>query len=487
MVCDSRPGSKTARAGSHVAPPSVVRAKVRRPAAVACQPVPRHVHAARVERVRRDRLLVVEELRAVDDQRVRVAPGAPAVGRAADGDGVHRPRRERAAAGRERRLPRGAVGADGHPRVGRALVVAAVARVPARAARERHDLALPRAPAVEGHAGHQPAGAAVGPAVLLPHADQVIRIARIHGHLRLDLRIDIHRSNRRRAAGRVGRRAGDDHARRGARKRRRAHRHRVGSVPLRDPAALQHRIAHRAIRRVAVIRIRAPVPHAVDGHGARGTGTGAGIGQRDEERASRLVDVALVVGIGDDLAQHVRALVGRGGEEVRVALRGRDVEAAHRQRARAARIALARPRAEREARARPSAHRAAVEGVDLVRERGDEVVVEAGVVVLDHRRRRALRVRVRAAEHADRQRGARDRSAAPHDAKFSDTRRIHPREPTCAPSSRQSAWANRPRRKRCCVFRTRLHARGREALARIAIASLPFVPRSLRSLRPFVP
>ena len=163
------------------------------------EPIPHRVGEARVGRIGGHRLLVVEEVRPVADQRDRSGPRDPSVGRAADQHRIGRARGERRAVERDGDLVRGAIGREGHPRIGRAGVVAAVDRVAACAARERRHSLRPRASAVERHAGQLPACAAVGPAILLPDADEIRRVARVDGNKRLHLGVDVQRARCRRA------------------------------------------------------------------------------------------------------------------------------------------------------------------------------------------------------------------------------------------------------------------------------------------------
>ena len=118
---------------------------------------------------------------------------------------------------------RRAVRADAHPRVRRALVVAAVGRVAARAARERRRRrTLPGVAAVERDAGEQALRAAVGPAILLPDRDQVAPLGRIGTHPRLDLGVAVQRARLRRSVAAGGERRGAGDPRSATRTARRA-------------------------------------------------------------------------------------------------------------------------------------------------------------------------------------------------------------------------------------------------------------------------
>src|SRR4051794_39316613 len=85
-----------------------------------------------------------------------------------------------------------------------------------------------------------------------------------------------------------------------------------------------------------MIRIGAVIPKSKHAAGIRSrrevrgwTRAAGGIRQRDEELARCLVDISTVVWIDADLAQHGRALRRRRREKMRIAMLGRNVEAAH--------------------------------------------------------------------------------------------------------------------------------------------------------------
>src|ERR1700704_6536038 len=84
-----------------------------------------------------------------------------------------------------------AVRCERDPGIGRARVIAAVGGVAAGAAREVRERARPGLTSVARNAGAEPVRAAVRPAILLPHADEVRLIARIHGDEWLDLGVAI--------------------------------------------------------------------------------------------------------------------------------------------------------------------------------------------------------------------------------------------------------------------------------------------------------
>jgi hypothetical protein len=213
---------------------------------------------------------------------------------------------------RDRALIRDAVGADRDPRIARARIVGAVRGVAAGAARERRLRDAPREPPVERVAGAQPARAAVGPSVLLPRADQMQRILRVDGDVRLDFPARIHGSGRRHAVAAVGERApaGDAHPRIADACLRRAHRNAERAVAFGPVTAGNHRVTRREVGRVAMIRINALVPYAVDGLRPAGARAGGGVGERDVELGGRLLDVPGVSRIRAHLLAHDVAFVG---------------------------------------------------------------------------------------------------------------------------------------------------------------------------------
>ena len=160
-----------------------------RPAARVREAVPHRVNVVAVGRVRGQRILVVEEVRAVADQRRRCAPCQATIGRA---DDEHRVVARLTGIARERqghRVDR-AIRRDVDPRVGGALIVAAVGRRATAATRHRLQHASPGLTAVErGRRDHR-TRAAIGPTVLLPGGDEVARVGGIGYDERLDLGID---------------------------------------------------------------------------------------------------------------------------------------------------------------------------------------------------------------------------------------------------------------------------------------------------------
>ena len=147
---------------------------------------PSGIDEARIGGIGGDRFLIVERS-AVADQRCRRCPGPAAVGGPAHEDRTECVGLEQATAERDSYLVRRAVGRNGDPGVADARIVAAVGRVTSRASGQRRLRARPRASAVEGHAGRLPGSTAIRPAILLPHADVVIRIGGIAREHRLDL------------------------------------------------------------------------------------------------------------------------------------------------------------------------------------------------------------------------------------------------------------------------------------------------------------
>src|SRR3989442_8446054 len=149
--------------------------------------VPDRIHELGVGRVGGHRLLVVEEARVrVTDKRDGLAPVVTAVGRLADQD-----RRDEVLeqVDGQADLVGVAVRRERDPRVGRAIVVAAVGgRAPRAAAEVRRPDPPGRGPILaEGR--DQPVRPAVRPAVLLPHGHAVPRVGRVHLDPQLDLRV----------------------------------------------------------------------------------------------------------------------------------------------------------------------------------------------------------------------------------------------------------------------------------------------------------
>jgi hypothetical protein len=148
------------------------------------EPIPDCVDAARVERVRRDGLLV-EPVRVVGGDFERRAPVLAPVGRLVDDDcvvGVEDVERERDRIEITIRCERA-------PRVRSAVVDAA------RALRDtRHHDGVPRRAAVLRPAGHEAPGTAVVPVVLLVHPDEICRIRRVDVRPWLGLRVRVERA-----------------------------------------------------------------------------------------------------------------------------------------------------------------------------------------------------------------------------------------------------------------------------------------------------
>ena len=177
------------RAGSHVSPPSVVRANQTGPVLAdvldCCgEPVPDGVDEAASSRIGGDRLLVVDD---VGVGARRSAPGRLQVRpRSSERLTERSPGR---ACWRRRKgdLPGGAVGADADPGVGGALVVPPLQSVNAATLLSRcgRCRAWSRSPTTFG--------ASVRPAVLLPGADQVAAVHGIDGDggLHLEFRVTV--------------------------------------------------------------------------------------------------------------------------------------------------------------------------------------------------------------------------------------------------------------------------------------------------------
>src|SRR2546422_6285416 len=150
--------------------------------------VPDRIHELGVGRVRGHRLLVVEEAWiGVTDQRDGLAPVVTAVGRLADQE-----RRDEVLGEQvdgQANLVGVAVRRERDPRVGRAIVVAAVGGSAPRAAAEVRSPDPPGRAPILGEGRDQPVRPAVRPAVLLPHGDEVPRVGRVHVDPRLDLRV----------------------------------------------------------------------------------------------------------------------------------------------------------------------------------------------------------------------------------------------------------------------------------------------------------
>ena len=100
---------------------------------------------------------------------------------------------------RDRRLIDDAVGADRDPRVGRQLVVAAVAGVAAGAAGKGGHRRRPRAAAVERRRREHSPRTAVRPPVLLPDADEIGRVGGIRSDIGLDFGVGVERARDGRA------------------------------------------------------------------------------------------------------------------------------------------------------------------------------------------------------------------------------------------------------------------------------------------------
>ncbi len=126
------------RAGSHVAPASAVRANMAGPARRVGQPIPHRIRVARVERVRGEGVLVVEEGVVSAMSGTALPQVRPPSAERATSIALADPAVDAGARGRQRHRPRGAVGAEGNPGVRRAIEVAAVGRRTAAAAREGH-------------------------------------------------------------------------------------------------------------------------------------------------------------------------------------------------------------------------------------------------------------------------------------------------------------------------------------------------------------
>ncbi len=166
---------------------------------------------------------------------------------------------------------------------------------------------------------------------------------------------------------------------RSARSLWRAHHHEIRSVAFREPPARHHGIAQRGVRHVAMVGIRTVAEHAIDRQGACRAGA---VDRQDDvhelrrlEHEGRIAQARLV------------ALERAAPEEMGVAVRGRDVVAAHR-RAAGLRSGVD---VERRAGALPATNGARVERGDLARHPRDEIVIERRVVILDDLDRRARR------------------------------------------------------------------------------------------------
>lgn len=169
--------------------------EIRRPARIAChQPVPGRVHEGSAERIGGDGVLVVEEAGTIADECRRRTPAEAAIGRAHNQHGVDRARFERAAGGGQAHRISRPIGRERQPGIRCAGVVAAVGEGAAAATRHRQGRTRPGLAAVEGSRAHESARRAVGPAILLPDADQIRRIRGIHSNVRLDLGVLEHGS-----------------------------------------------------------------------------------------------------------------------------------------------------------------------------------------------------------------------------------------------------------------------------------------------------
>ena len=227
-----------------------------------------------------------------------------------------------------------------------------------------------------------PGSTAIRPAILLPHADEVIRIGGIAREHRLDLGATVQHAGRDDAvaSGRERRKAGSTNRRVGLRGFGRAHVDRVRTVAFGGVALGEHQRLGCGIGGVAMIGIGALVPEPIHGDRSRRT-RARRVGNRDIERTGRLVGEAVIVRIGRDLGQHRRAFDRRGREEMRVRRRWNQETADGVHAGAAAR--LIGEGLEGEPGARPAEEVSRIERVDIGLERGDEIVIERDVVILD--------------------------------------------------------------------------------------------------------
>ena len=150
----------------------------------------------RIERIGGDCALVVERVGAVEDQRRRRLPCRAAIAGPAREHRAVRARRHHLAVESERDQVHDAVRCVGDPRIARARVVAAVRDGAAGAARERNRGAIPVQSAIHRETRDDRLRAAARPAVLLPDADEVGRVAGIDREEWFDLGVDVDRSGR---------------------------------------------------------------------------------------------------------------------------------------------------------------------------------------------------------------------------------------------------------------------------------------------------
>src|SRR3989442_8224666 len=161
----------------------------------------------------------------------------------------------------------------------------------------------------------------------------------------------------------------------------RAHDNEIGTVTLRYPSPRLHLGPDRAIGHVAMVRVGSIAEHPVDRRGVCRT--------RSRYRKKHVHELRVLQDeLGMPLAGPI-ALDGAATEEMRITLRGRDVEAAHRR----GTSLCGGAGIERRARAHPSRRgMASVKKRLLSQAPGDEVMVQGRVVILDDRDRRVTAV-----------------------------------------------------------------------------------------------
>jgi len=161
------------------------------------EPIPHGVHVVRVERIRGDGLLVVEEegshvrVTGVSHERHRVAPVIAAVGGLADLNGAPRLRRRADEGERKADEVCVAVRREGDPRIRGPLKVTAVRFGSARAYGEGRIRGAPSQAAVVRHRRSEPACSTEGVPVLLVDADDVGGVRGVHSDPRLQFAVDV--------------------------------------------------------------------------------------------------------------------------------------------------------------------------------------------------------------------------------------------------------------------------------------------------------
>jgi hypothetical protein len=177
--------------------------------------VPDYVYEVRVRRVSRDRALVVEAVRNRPASYAnRVSPAQPAIRRLAHQHGAVRLRSGKRVHGQRDGVDV-AVGRDRNPWIGGARVVAAIGRVPARAAAEPGRADRPGQTAIVGEGAEHTAGGRGRNSVLYPGRDQVLGVLAIGSQHRLDDAAAVDPTSERAPFTSVGERAwtSDEHGR----------------------------------------------------------------------------------------------------------------------------------------------------------------------------------------------------------------------------------------------------------------------------------